>query len=35
MAAYKIQQWYNKVTTDINYKVCRNKINNTYNKLFK
>lgn len=34
MAAYTIQQWWNKIITTPIYKACRNKINNDYNKLY-
>ena len=30
MAAYKIQQWYNKVSIDIKYKFARNRIYNSF-----
>ncbi len=35
MAAYRIQQWYIKISVDIQYKFARNKIFNDYNKLYK
>ncbi len=34
MAAYRIQQWYIKISLDISYKFARNKIYNDYNKLY-
>jgi hypothetical protein len=34
MAAYRIQQWYIKISVDINYKYARKKINNNYDKIY-